>query len=390
MKRVLVGIAVLVSLALFVTGCGSAKSTDEKEMGNVIKLATSSPLSGPQAALGESIKLGAQLALEEKKAEFEKLGFKLELAPQDDQADPKVGVAVAEKLIADMGIMAVVGHLNSGVAIPASEVYKKDNLAMVSPSNTAPDVTDRKLPNVNRICVRDDIQGPAGAQYAKEKGVKSVFVIHDKTTYGQGLADEFKKEAEKIGLTVAGYEGVTAGEVDFSAVLNKVASVKPDLIYFGGMYPEAGIMNKQAREKGITAMFMGGDGLDSSEIVKIAGPSIKGLTYSSAATDISKTDEGKAWAAKYNEKFGKNIESYSAYGYDAAQVALNGILNAIKANGNKMPSREAVATEIRKTTDFKGIATTVSFDDKGDNKNAKVYFFEFKGETYPGELAGEK
>ncbi|MCL4441891.1 MAG: branched-chain amino acid ABC transporter substrate-binding protein, partial [Firmicutes bacterium] len=279
----------------------------------------------------------------------------------------------------------------SGVAIPSSEVYNTGNLAMVSPANTAPKVTDRRLPTVNRICVRDDVQGPAGAGYAKDKlGVKSVFVIHDKTAYGQGLADEFKKETEKLGLKVVGYEGITAGEVDFSAVLTKVGAFKPDMIYFGGMYPEAGIMVKQAREKGITAKYMGGDGLDSSEIVKIAGKNITGLIYTTAATDITKTAEGKAWAEQYKQKFGKNVESYSAYGYDAALVALNGIENLLKANGGKMPARQDVAAEIRKTADFKGIATTVTFDDKGDNKNAKVYFFEFKGETYPGELIGEK
>lgn len=395
MKKKLISlISTVMVMSMVVAGCGGGTaSTDQAQSSNgkVIKLATSSPLSGSQAAIGESIKLGAQMALEEQKDTFAKLGFQLELAPQDDQADPKVGVACAEKLIADPAVLAVVGHYNSGVAIPSSEVYNKGGLAMVSPANTAPKVTDRGLPTVNRICVRDDVQGPAGANYAKDNyGVKSVFVIHDKTTYGQGLADEFKKEAEKIGLKVLGYEGITAGEVDFSAVLNKVAAVKPDLIYFGGMYPEAGLITKQARDKDISARVMGGDGLDSSEIVKIAGSDIVGLTYTTAATDITKTPEGKAWADKYKQQFGKNVESYSAYGYDAALVALKGIENAIKANGGKMPTREQVATEIRKTKDFKGIATTVTFDEKGDNKNAKVYFFEFKNDSYPGDLVGEK
>lgn len=397
MKKFSVSMAMLLVLALVLAGCGGAKTTTEGEKkeeasaGNVIKVATSSPLSGSQAAMGESIKLGAQMALEERKADFEKLGFKLDFAPQDDQADPKIGVSVANKLIADPAILAVVGHLNSGVAIPSSEVYVKDNLAMVSPANTSPQVTDRMLPNVSRICTRDDLQGPAGAQFAQQKlGIKSVFVIHDKTAYGQGLADEFKKEADKIGIQVAGYEGITAGEVDFSAVLTKVASLKPDLIYFGGMYPEGGILYKQAGEKGIAAKFMGGDGLDNSEIVKIAGgKNVIGLMYTTAAAPIT-TEEGKAWAAKYEQKFSKKTEGYSAYGYDAAMVTLKGIENAIAANGNKMPTREQVSAEIRKIQDFKGIVTTISFDEKGDNKNAKVYIFEFKADAYPGELVGEQ
>jgi len=396
-KKFWLSIAMLLVMALAVAGCGGAdKATegtkqDDTKSTQVIKLATASPLSGSQAALGESIKLGAQMAMEDQKAAFEALGFKLELAPQDDQADPKMGVTIGEKLIADPSVMAVVGHLNSGVAIPASEVYNKGSLAMVSPANTNPKVTDRKLPVVNRICTRDDLQGPAGALYAKETlGAKSIFVVHDKTAYGQGLADEFKKKAEAIGLKSVGYEGITIGEVDFNAVLNQVAAVKPDLVYFGGMYAEAGLLVKQAREKNITAKFMGGDGIDSSEIVKIAGDKIVGLIYTSAAAPISGTTEGQAWIEKYKTRFGKNVESYSSYGYDSALVALKGIENAIKANGNKMPTREQVAAEIRKTADFKGIATTVSFDDKGDNKNAKVYFFEYKKAAYPGELVGEK
>jgi len=396
-KKFWVSLALLVIMALVVAGCGGAKSTqgegDKKQgaSGDVIKIATASPLSGSQAAMGESIKLGAQMALEEQKAAFEKLGFKLELAPQDDQADPKMGVTIAKKLITDSAVLAVVGHLNSGVAIPSSEEYNKGSLAMVSPANTNPAVTDRKLPVVNRICTRDDLQGPAGAKFAKEKlGVKSVFVVHDKTAYGQGLADEFKKEADKIGIKVAGYEGITAGEVDFSAVLTRVGSIKPDLIYFGGMYPEAGVLYKQSRDKGITAKFMGGDGLDNSEIVKIAGgKTVVGLMYTTAAAPIT-TPEGKAWAEKYKAQFGKNVEAYSAYGYDAALVALKGVENAIQANGGKMPTREQVAQEVRKIQDFKGIVTTVSFDDKGDNKNAKVYIFEFKKDSYPGELVGEQ
>lgn len=390
-KRFWIAAALMLVMALVVAGCGGKTTeTAQESSGNVIKIATASPLSGSEAAVGESIKLGAQMALEEKKEAFKQLGFELELAPMDDQADPKIGVANANKMIADQEIMAVVGHYNSGVAIPSSEVYNKGNLAMVSPANTNPQVTDRKLPTVNRICVRDDFQGPAGAQFAKKNGIKSVFVVHDKTAYGQGLADEFKKEAEKQGIKVVGYEGITKGEVDLNAVLTNVKSANPDLVYFGGMYAEMGILINQARDKGINSKFMGGDGIDSSELVKICGPKVVGVWYTTAAAPIDKTPEGKAWAEQYKAKFGKDVESYSAYGYDAAMVALNGIENVIKANGNKAPTREQVVAEIRKTTDLKGVVTTVTFDDKGDNKNAKVYIFEFKKDSYPGELVGEQ
>src|SRR5881296_2594634 len=168
-----------------------------------IKIATQSPLSGGQAALGEGIKLGAQLAVEKFKGALEKQGFKVELVPFDDQAKPDVGVANAKNIIADKDILVVIGHLNSGVAIPSSEVYKEVDLPMISPANTNEKITDRAYPNVNRVCGRDDVQGPVGAEFAAQTlKVKSVAIVHDKTTYGQGVAEAFKNDVEKKGVKI--------------------------------------------------------------------------------------------------------------------------------------------------------------------------------------------
>src|SRR5262244_3226201 len=162
-------------------------SNIEAQSKGTIKIATQSPLSGGQAALGEGIKLGAQLAVEKFKGNLEKMGYKVELVPFDDQAKPDVGVANAKNITADKDIMAVIGHLNSGVAIPSSEVYKEVTLAMISPANTNPVVTDRNYPNVNRVCGRDDVQGSVGAEFASGQKVKSAYIIHDKTQYGQSI-----------------------------------------------------------------------------------------------------------------------------------------------------------------------------------------------------------
>src|SRR5205807_4942749 len=173
-----------------------------------IKIATQSPLSGGQAALGEGIKLGAQLAIDKFKGPLVKAGFKVELVPFDDQAKPDVGVANAKNIIADKDILAVIGHLNSGVTIPSSEVYKEVNLGMISPANTNPVVTDRGYPNVNRVCGRDDVQGVVGSEFAHGTlKVKSVYIIHDKTQYGQSIAEFFKADSEKKGVKVLGFEG---------------------------------------------------------------------------------------------------------------------------------------------------------------------------------------
>ncbi|MGM9986317.1 MAG: branched-chain amino acid ABC transporter substrate-binding protein [Bacillaceae bacterium] len=395
LKKGLVAVISTTLLLGILAGCGNENKngTNSSSSGGdskVIKVATQTPLSGNSATLGEAIKLGAQLALEDQKAEFEKLGFKLELQPYDDQGDPKKGVSNANIIGADKSVLAIVGHLNSGVAIPSSEVYEKYSLPMVSPANTATAVTDRKLKTVNRIVARDDFQGPAGADYAMDKlGAKKIFVVQDKTAYGQGLADAFKKAAEEKGAEILGYEGITVGEKDFNGVVTKIAAKKPDLVYFGGLYAEGGLLIKQARAKGIKVPFMGGDGLDSSTLVDIAADGVKNVYYTSVAGDAMTTDKGKVFAEAYKKKFGKNIEGYSAYGYDSMGVVLQGIKESIKANSNKLPTREQVRDAIRKTADFEGIITKAGFDDIGDNKYAKVFIYKFDEPKYPGILDGQ-
>ncbi|MBW4838638.1 MAG: branched-chain amino acid ABC transporter substrate-binding protein, partial [Paenibacillaceae bacterium] len=180
---------------------------------------------------------------------------------------------------------------------------------------------------------------------------------------------------------------ITVGEKDFNGVLNQVLSKKPDFIFFGGMYAEAGLIVKQAREKGITVPIMGGDALDSSGMVDIAGDKLTEVAYSSVSTDVTKSN--KEWADQYQEKFGKSVENYSAYAYDSMNVILNAVKKAIEDNGGKLPTREQVRDAVRATTDFEGIATKVSFDDKGDNEFAKVFIYKFESPTYPGTMVSE-
>lgn len=395
MKMKKISLIVLVALLMLsVVGCaGATKAADTGTNGeetNIIKVASVTPLSGSQAAVGESIKNGAQLALEERVAEFKELGFELQFAPQDDQADPKIGVAVAQKLIMDNDLLAVVGHWNSGVAIPSSEVYAKGNLVMVSPANTANDVTDRGLENVNRICARDDAQGPAGADYLyNELNAKTVFILQDKTTYGQGVADEFKKQFENIGGEVLGYEGITPGESDFSAVLEKIRASKAEAVYFGGIYPEGSLVLKQLKEKEIEVKFIGPDGMDSGEVIKIAGEAAIGMFYTSLAADISGTPEGKVFVENYTKMFNKAPEAYSSYGYDAMNVTLNGIVAAIKEKGGEKPTREGIVAAVRATNGFKGLATNVTFNKIGDNTEANIYVLSFEEAKYPASVAKE-
>ncbi len=334
-----------------------------------IKIATQSPLSGGQAALGEGIKLGTQLAVEKFKGNLEKAGFRVELVPYDDQAKPDVGVANAKNIIADKNIMVVIGHLNSGVAIPSSEVYKEDSLPMISPANTNEKVTDRGYPNVNRVCGRDDVQGPVGAEFAAGTlKVKTAYVLHDKTTYGQGVAEAFKKDLEKKGVKIIGFEG-TEEKSNFDPIITPIKAKNPDVIYFGGIYDQAAPFFKQAREKGVRSKFLGPDGMDSSDLTKIAGKAVVGMDYTSAAGPASVLPKAKAFVEEFKKKFGKNPEPYAAEAYDAATVALKAIDAAAK--GGKV-SREDVATAVRKTK-HSGITGEIEFDSKGDRKKA-LYF----------------
>ncbi|MGG0187793.1 branched-chain amino acid ABC transporter substrate-binding protein [Bacillus rhizoplanae] len=373
-------------------GCNanSASTKTETKESKVIKIASESPLSGGSAAFGEAIKLGTQLAVDKQKEEFKKLGFELQFVPQDDQGDPKKGVANAQSVAADKEVLGVVGHLMSGVSIAASETYEKANLVMVSPSSTAVELTERGLKTVARLVARDDFQGPAAAKYALETvKAKNIFVIQDKTAYGTGLADAFKKEAEKLGAKIVGYEGITVGEKDFSGVLNQVVAKKPDLVYFGGMYSEGSVLVKQAREKGVTAPIMGGDGIDSATMAEVAKDGLKDTYYTTVATAPAVTEKGKAFVTEYKEKFKKDVEAYSAYGYDSAGVILQGIKDAIKKNDGKYPTREQVRDAVRAIKEYDGVITKVAFDDKGDNKFAKVYIYKYEGAKYPGRQDGE-
>ena len=372
------------ALVLIVT-FGLAGTAAAQQKGR-IKIAVQAPLSGEQAAIGEHIKLGAQLAVEESSKAFKDLGYDLVLVPQDDQAKPEVGVANARNMVADPEVLVIVGHFNSGVALPSSEVYKDAMLTMISPANTATEITDRGYPNVNRVCGRDDVQGPVGARFtAQDLKLKSVYIIHDKTLYGQGVAENFRNEAKKLGLTVLGFDG-TEERANFSPMIIPLKAKNPDLVYFGGIYHQGGLLLKQLREKGVKAKFMGPDGLDSAEMAKIAGSAVVGSYYTSVAGPPDAYPETAAFAKKYKQRFGKETESFGMYGYDATLVGIKAIEGWIKANPGKKPSRPDVVTAVRNIKNFKGITGSIEFDNKGDPVKAKYFVLQFEKQAYPGKV----
>jgi branched-chain amino acid transport system substrate-binding protein len=346
--------------------------------GNVIKVATQSPLSGGQSAIGVDIKNGAELAVDQLKGPIEALGFKVQMAPYDDQANPDNGVNNAKQIVADPAILCVDGHYNSGVQIPSSEVYHTANLANVSPANTNPKVTDRGYKEVSRIVGRDDVQGVVAAQFAAGKGMKAAYVLHDKTAYGQGIAEFFRNEAEKQGMTVAGFEG-TEEKANFDPLLTPILAANPDVIFFGGIYDQISVFFKQAREKGYKGMFLSDDGYDSPEAINIGGPTLLdggGLFYTTVAGPAKLYPGTAKFQTDFKAKYGADPKPFAAQGYDAMGICLKAIEDAIKANGNKMPTRVQVTDAVRALKDYPGITGTINFNAKGDLTTAKYFVIQ--------------
>ncbi|MFC4637225.1 branched-chain amino acid ABC transporter substrate-binding protein [Deinococcus hohokamensis] len=363
----------LTALVLSALSLGSASAA------TTIKLASLAPLSGGQSAIGTQARNGIQLAVTEYKPQFKKLGFDLQFVPFDDQADPATGTAAARKIAADRQVLAVVGALNSGVTIPASAALQASHVAMVSSASTANNVTDRGLSNINRIVPRDDAQGPAGAQFLRTSlKAKKVYILNDKTAYGEGLATEVEKTLKASGVQVVTNEG-TEEKSDFSSIVAKIKLQRPDAIYFGGIYNQVGVFLKQLREAGINAPVVGGDGLDSSELLKIAGKGAENVYFTTGAAPVEALPAAKAFAASYQKTFRQPAQGFAVFGYDAAKVVLQGILNAAKANGGKLPSRTQVESAIRKGT-FTGLLSgKASFNSVGDRQAATLYVMKVGG-----------
>ena len=355
--------------------CGAVGAADK-----AIKIATQSPLSGDQSVIGVDIKRGAELALAQLGGPLKEMGFEVALAPFDDQANPDTGVANAKRIVSDPAILAVVGHYNSGVQIPSSEVYHSAGLCNVSPANTNPKVTSRGYLEVNRIVGRDDVQGVVGADYAAAKGVKTAFIVHDKTAYGQGIAEFFKKRAIENGIKVFGFEG-TEEKANFDALLAPVIAGSPDLVYFGGMAFQAAVLFKQARERGYEGMYLSDDGFDSSDASKIGGKTLLGGdgTFYSTVSGPASVYEGTAkFIADFKAKYSADPQPFAAQSFDSMAISLKAIENAAKAAGGKVPTRKAVSEAVRALKDFKGITGTFTFNEIGDPAKALYFVIQVK------------
>jgi len=343
--------------------------------GNAVKVATVGPLSGPQSVYGASSRNGAQLALEQAQDRLAAAGVIVELTPFDDQATPDVGVANAQQIVADPAVMCVIGHLNSGVMIPASEVYHNAGLVAITASATNPLITDRGYAEINRLVGRDDVQGVVAAEFAAaDLSAQSIYVIHDKTAYGQGIAEFVRQHAEALGVAVVGFEG-TEEQANFDSVITPILGLNPDLVFFAGLYPQAGLFFRQARDKGVTAQFMGPDGMDTSELASIAGDAVTGMHYTASAGPAMLYPGAAQFITDYTARFNEEVQPFSAQSYDAMGICLQAIIDSAQAAGGA-PERSDVAARVRATADYPGITGAKSFNSQGDLTVAQYFVIQ--------------
>ena len=340
----------------------------------LIRIATQSPLSGPyQAEGGEALMLAAKLAVQELGGALKKYGLLLELVSLDDRGDPETGVSDARHIVGDPAIVAVVGSLTSDVSLAVAEVYRDAGLAMVSPSATNPALTDRAWPNVFRVCGRDDVQTELAARFVQRSlEAKRVHVVHDATVYGHGNADMFRDAAARRGLTLVAFEAAAAVE-EVPKVASAIAATAPDVLYFSGSAEVGGSLFKEVRRLGVATQFVGSDGIDSSELVRIAGDAVLGTHYTSVAGAVAVHPQARGFTYEYQKKFGKYPEPFAAQAYDATAVILEAIARA--ARGPEGVSRKTVVSALRRTR-YLGYSGPITFDERGDLRRALYLVME--------------
>jgi len=344
----------------------------------VVKIGHVAPISGPIAHMGRDNENGARLAIEALNAKGLSIGgkkVKFELLAEDDAADPKQGTAAAQKLV-DQKVHGVIGHLNSGTSIPASRIYSDAGIPQISPSSTNPKFTRQGFKTTFRV-VADDVHlgGTLGRYAVKNLQVKTFAVIDDRTAYGQGVADEFAKAAAAAGAKQVGREFTTDKATDFTAILTTIKGKKPDVVFFGGMDAVAGPMVKQMKSLGLTTKFMGGDGICTPEIVKLAGDAIGDNQVFCAEAGGVEGPQEKVMAdfkAVYKKRFDTDVQIYAPYVYDAVNVMADAMVKANSADPAKY------LPVLAKTNGFKGVTGSISFDEKGDIKNGALTLHSFK------------
>ena len=369
MKRSLVGAIAGLAVAL---AAWSAPGPARGQQGDIV-IASVGPMTGQYASFGEQLRRGATMAVEDINAKGGVLGRKLRLEVGDDACDPKQAVAVANQ-VASKRVRLVAGHFCSGSSIPASNVYAEENILQISPASTNPAFTERGLKNVFRVCGRDDQQGGVAGNFLADRfRGKAIAIIHDKTAYGKGLADETRKALNARGVKEVLYEAYTAGERDYSALVSRLKQVNADAIYVGGYHTEAGLIVRQMRQQGLKAVLVAGDALVTDEFWSIAGAAGEG-TLMTFSPDPRKEPTVAALVEKFRRQ-GYEPEGYTLYSY----AAIEAWVAAVAKVGTTDTAKVA---ETLRAGKFRTVLGEIGFDAKGDVTAPGYVFYEWKGGKY--------
>ena len=343
----------------------------------VVKIGHVGPVSGAQAHYGKDNENGARMAIEDLNAKGVTIAgkkVKLELVAEDDAADPKQGTAAAQKLC-DAKVNGVVGHLNSGTTIPASAIYNQCGVPMITPSATNPKLTQQGFKNVFRLLANDNALGAGLALHAvNNMKLKKVAIIDDRSAYGQGVAEVFKKTALAKGMLVVDEQYTNDKATDFMAILTAIKSKGPDAIFYGGMDPQAGPMLRQMDQLGLSNVkFFGGDGICTAKLAELSGgaKSLGGVVCAEGGASLDKMPGGKAWMTRYEAKYPKQFQVYSPYVYDAVHVLVDAMVRAGSADPKVYMAKLVDAS-------YQGVTTKVGFEADGELKNPAMTLYMYK------------
>jgi branched-chain amino acid transport system substrate-binding protein len=394
-------VTVLGVLLLLAAGCSREEGGgQEAEAAKTVKIGVVAPLTGPLSELGLGIRNSVDLAIRQANEKKTVPGYNIVMAAEDDTADPATGANAANKLVSDAQVAGVVGTLNSSVAQSVAPVLAKANVVQISPANTADEVTrgpdfktspKRIWTTYHRVATLDSLQGPFAADYVLgEAGYKTAVVIHDKKTYGQGLARAFTERFTSKGGKVALTETVNENDRDFGAVVTKVIAAKPDMVFYGGEYPAAGPLAAQLKDRGFKGPLMGGDGVFSSDFFKGAGDKGDGTLVTSIGAPVEKLDTAKQFVSDYEAAGFK--ESYGAYGgqsYDAANIMIQAMAKALPNADSVEAARPEIVKAVNATQGFQGATGEHSFDEFGDTSNKALTVYKAEGGDWTDVFSAE-
>ena len=399
--RILRVVAVGAILALAASACSRSESGSGTGAAakKTVKLGVIAPLTGPLSALGLGIKNGVDLAVKQANEKGTIKDYTIILDAQDDTATAAVGANAANKLASDPLVAGVIGTLNSSVAQQVAPVLLQASIAQISPANTNPTLTRGQDPANSpkrvwntyfRVCTTDSVQGPFGADYAyKQAGFKKVITVHDKKTYGQGLVAAFAEQFKKDGGQVVSTKTINAGDRDFGQIAGEIAAAKPDFVYYGGEFPEAGPLSKQLHDRGFAGPLFGGDGIYDAGYIKGAGAKSTKDLATSVGAPTTKLDTAKQFVSDYQAAgYKENFSAYGAFSYDAANILIQAMAKGLEGASDVKSALPKIVEAVGQTSNYQGAIGTTTFDEFGDTSNKVLTVYKVEGGEWKDVFSG--